>query len=118
MPNHNVETVKAQLRADIKAAMQARRGDETKTLRALLGAIDNAEAVPVAPTRGYVSHAFGDPAAEVARRVLTAADVDAVIAREIDERQTAADEFERLGRVDRAEMLRAEAVVIARYRAA
>ena len=58
--------LKERLRADLKAAMQARASDEIRLLRTLIAALDNAEAVPGTPG-GYVHRAFGDAGAEVAR---------------------------------------------------
>jgi uncharacterized protein YqeY len=105
---------KDRLRADLKAAMQARDNGRATTLRRLIGAIDNAEAVEVADKR-YQSVAFGDPAGEVARRVLDANAIDAVIDREVADRLFAADDYDRHGRADEAARLRAEAALIASY---
>jgi uncharacterized protein YqeY len=104
------------LRADLKIAMQARAREEAAVLRALIGAVDNAQAVPLDPARKPgESAAFGDRANEVARRALGADDLRGILAAQIAERETAAQELERLGRADRAEMLRAEAAIVARY---
>ncbi len=66
--------LKQRLREDLKAAMQAKAADEVRVLRALIAALDNAEAVP--PETGpYVPRAFGDATAERPRRQL---DEDAV----------------------------------------
>ena len=109
------EIMKARLRADLKAAMQNKRAVEMKTLRMLLGAIDNAEAVPVEQPRTYVTHAFGAGTAEVARRNLSDEDLQALLAREIASRRATAEEMTRLGRPDRAEPLTVEAAIIAQY---
>ena len=104
------------LRADLKTAMRARANDETRVVRALLGAIDNGQAVPLDPSRKPAdSGIFGDSANEVPRRILTPDDMAALLAREIEERETAAAEMERLGQSDRAAMLRAEAAIVQRY---
>ena len=104
------------LRADLKLAMRARDADETRVVRALLGAIDNAQAVPLDPTRKPADSAvFGDGSNEVARRVLGADDIEALLAREIEERAAAAADMERLGQTERAAMLRAEAAIVQRY---
>lgn len=59
----------------------------------------------------------GAGATEVARRALTDAEVEVEeIARgEVAERETAADEYERAGRADRAEQLRSEARALAAH---
>lgn len=89
---------------------------EARVLRTLLAALDNAEAQPVAAGyTPYVEHAFGDKAVEVARRVLTADDVEAVLKAEHDERVSAARDLEHHGKVAEASALKAEAVLVSRY---
>jgi uncharacterized protein YqeY len=105
------------LRADLKRAMQARAREEAAVLRALIGAVDNAQSVPVDPAM-KPSHVgtFGDRSNEVPRVRLSADDLRAILEKEIAERENAALEIERVGRQDRADMLRAETAIIARYR--
>jgi uncharacterized protein YqeY len=111
--------LKQRLRADLKAAMQARASGEVALLRTLVAAIDNAEAVPIEETRGMEGQrAFGDPGAEVARRELDAAALDALLADEIATRLASAATYEGHGRADDAARLRAEAAIIAGYRTA
>ena len=107
--------LKERLRADLKAAMQARAGDDVRVLRVLIAALDNAEAVPDAQT-GYVPRAFGDPSGEVARLSLDAAAVDALLANEIDTRLAAAADYETHGQLEQAARLRSEAALVAGYR--
>ena len=109
--------LKERLRADLKAAMQARAADEVRVLRSLIAALDNAEAVPAAGTHKYVPRAFGDPSGEVARQVLDGEAVDAVLASEIDARLSAGAVYERHDRPEDADRLRTEAALIAGYRA-
>jgi uncharacterized protein YqeY len=111
------EQFTTRLRADLKAAMQARQTNETRTLRALIGAIDNAQSIPVADGP-YQPRAFGDPAGEVPRRTLSEADLQALLRHEVVERRAVADEIERFGQAERAAALRAEAVLVERYLAA
>ncbi|HEY1124627.1 MAG TPA: hypothetical protein VGE65_03265 [Sphingobium sp.] len=105
------------LRADLKTAMQARAREEAGVLRALIGVVDNAQSVPLDPAfkPAHVG-TFGDRSNEMPRRPLVQADIDALLQREIDERLSAATEIERVGRADRAEILRVEAAIVARYR--
>lgn len=108
--------MKARLRADLRTAMKDRRTIEAKVIRALIAAIDNAEAPPAhegqtAPAR----HDFSSGSAEIERLLLSGAHVHGVIAADIHERERAAAEMERLGMMDRAEALRAEAVIAKRY---
>jgi hypothetical protein len=85
-------------------------------LRALLAAIDNAEApAQSAEQSSAVSRSFAEGAAEVARRALTRERLDTLLADEIKARERAATEMEQHGRADRAELLRVEAEVASRY---
>lgn len=102
---------KSRMRADLRAAMKDGRVVEVNVIRALVAAIDNAEAPPVSG----VSARHGVGAAEVERLLLSASQVRNVLSKELDERERAAAEFERLGLSDRAETLRAEAIVARRY---
>jgi uncharacterized protein YqeY len=107
--------LKERLRADLKAAMQARAADEVRVLRVLIAALDNAEAVPSAAAP-YSPRAFGDPSGEVSRLDLDAAAVDALLADEMAARLTAATDYRSHGRNDEAARLEAEAAVVERYR--
>ena len=111
-----VDEAKQRLRADIKRAMQTGAKEEARLLRALAGAIDNAEAVPLAAPDRYVGpSAFGDAGNEVPRLVLGEEDVAAIFARERDERLAAAQTFEDVGQAEAAARMRAEAGTIGRY---
>ena len=98
--------MKARLRGDLVAAMKERRTRDAQLLRALVAALDNAEAPAMPGGPAPHQHAFGDGTAEIARLRLTAADVEAVLLAEIAEREQAAVEFERLGKVEQAASLR------------
>ncbi len=112
------------LRADLKTAIKSKDRVAIAALRSALGAIDNAEAVPIDHPAGDVPMTSGNEhvagvalglgAAEVERRHLTEADLRDIVAHEIRERMTSAEEYERLGRADAAERLRAEAAVLER----
>ena len=108
--------MKARLRADLRAAMKHRRPIEASVIRALIAAIDNAEAPPAheAPTPP-ARHQFHSGSAEVERLLLSAAHVRGLIVADIQERERAAAEMERLGLKDRAEAARAEALIAKRY---
>ncbi len=108
--------MKLRLRDDLRAAMAGKRAAEVAALRSLLGALDQAEAVAaVARAREYVSLKFGDPATEVPRKRLSAADVRAVIGRERDELRGAADEYAGLGQADAAAGFALKAEILGRY---
>lgn len=115
--------MRANLRDDLKTALKAKDRVAIAALRSALAAIDNAEAVPLdsadqAPVIATNEHvagtAVGLGAAEVERRHLTDDDQRDIVAREAQERTVSADEYDRLGRGDAAERLRAEAAVLDR----
>jgi uncharacterized protein YqeY len=88
------------MRRGLTAAMKARDRRAVAALRSTLAAIDNAEAVDAtqAPPAGegeIAGAALGVGAAEVERRTLTAAETEAIVRREVAERETAAQAYER-----------------------
>ncbi|HEX3785163.1 MAG TPA: GatB/YqeY domain-containing protein [Pseudonocardiaceae bacterium] len=120
--------MRASLHADLTAALKARDRVAVAALRSALAAIDNAEAVPVDPpvagatgsahrtgNEHVAGSAAGLGAAEAQRRHLTEADLRSIVEKEIWERSVAVREYERLGRDDLAERLRAESEVLSRY---
>jgi uncharacterized protein YqeY len=108
--------MKARLRADLSTAMKGGSTIKVKVIRALVAAIDNAEAPPARTEQGEpVQHRFESRSAEVERLLLSRSRVRDVLLREIHERERAAAELERLEMMDRAEHLRAEALLARRY---
>ncbi len=106
----------AMLKADLRTAMRERKAAEVTTLRGLISAIDNAQAVPVGDRHDtYVFHAFGDSAVEVPRRALSHDDLRALIEAEIRSRNDAAEDYRRLGRADKAQELMEEVQILGRY---
>jgi uncharacterized protein len=128
----------ARLRLALSAALRARDLTAMAVLRSALGAIANAEAVPVpaapaVPAAGsagaaarapgvraadgdrphFAGSVAGPGAAEAERRRLSPAQVAAIVQAEIDERLAAAAQYVRLGRADRAARLAAEAQALA-----
>ncbi|MHA6624823.1 GatB/YqeY domain-containing protein [Pseudonocardia sichuanensis] len=115
--------MRAEMRADLTAALKARDRVAAAALRSVLAAIENAEAVPAdprpasAPGSAHVAGAANGPgAAEARRRHLTDADVRSIVEAEVRERASAAEEYERLGRDEHAGRLRLEIEVLDRYR--
>ena len=114
------------LRRDLTAALKARDRVAVAALRSAIAALENAEAVPtdqatdtaIDPTAGN-EHVAGAPVGlgvtEADRRDLTESDVRSILAAEVRDRTTAADEYDGLGRPDQAARLRAEAEVLSRY---
>jgi uncharacterized protein YqeY len=97
--------------------MKARDATTTRALRSALAAIDNAGAVDLSqtphPGQGLIAGAVaGLGAGEVARRSLPERQVVEIVRAEEIDRQSAADDYERLGQRERAAELRAEASVI------
>jgi uncharacterized protein len=120
------DDIRTRMRRDLTAAMKARDKRAVAALRSTLAAIDNAEAVENgtvdAAARGghsgegvIAGAALGVGAAEVERRALTAAETQAVVRRELAERETAAHAYERAGQAPHAERLRAEAELLNAY---
>jgi hypothetical protein len=113
----------ARLRRALTAALRARDMTAAAALRSALGAIGNAEAVPVPKARPGAGPSVASPhvagsvaglgGAEAQRRNLSPAQVAAIVAAEIDERREAAAQYERAGHADRAARLAAEARALA-----
>lgn len=110
-------SVRQQLQADLKAALKARDQVASSTIRSLLGAIANAEAVEApAEDRGAAPlGAVGVGVGEVARRELSEADILAIIRADAAERAEALAHAERHAPPETVERLRAESGVLARY---
>jgi uncharacterized protein len=112
-------TLRKRLQIALPAAIRSRNAAAVAALRSALAAIENAAAV--APPGGADGRSeFGLPAVglgvtEVARRVQDDAEVERIVRAEIADRYTAADEYERLGRPQRAGRLRAEAQALERH---
>jgi uncharacterized protein len=111
--------LQARLRLALGAALRARDMTAAAALRSALGAIGNAEAVPVPAAHSGVDPSAAGPhvagaaaglgAAEAERRRLSPAQVAAIVQAEIDERLAAATQYESAGHAGRAARLRAEA---------
>ena len=109
------DSLRQRLRAALPVALKARDRAAVPALRSALAAIDNAEAVGAAvTTRGLAieESPVGAGATEVVRRIRTEEQVRDVVLAEVTERRAAAEEYERAGRTDRADLLRAEAAVL------
>ena len=111
--------VRDELQTALRSAMKARDQGAVSVLRSTLAALDNAGAVEadVAVVEGehFAGTAGGLGAAEVPRAALEDAQQRAIVAAEAQERRTAADEYDRLGRADEASRLRAEAELLAGF---
>jgi uncharacterized protein len=109
--------------------MGAQDKQAVAALRSALAAIDNAEAVaapqpPLHAAPGSDAGGEGIPiagavvglgAGEVERRSLSGAEMEALVRREVDERQAAARAYMEAGQPSRAERLHAEAEVLSGF---
>ena len=95
--------------------MKSRDRVAVDVLRSTLAAIENAEAVSSPPGGSLAIEQvpIGAGATEVARRELSAAEVTRIVRNEVAGRLTAAADYERWGRADRAAQLREEARILA-----
>jgi uncharacterized protein len=108
--------MKSLLRRDLGKAMKAGRRSEAALLRALIAAIDNAEAVaPSSDGQPGYRNEFHEGTAEVPRRQLSRAEVRAVLEAEIASRAEASEAFERFGRGQDAATMRADLRAARRY---
>lgn len=108
--------LKARLRTDLRTAMKDRNQLQSRVIRSLVAALDNAEA-PALPTEqaAPIQHPFASGTAEVERMRLGWPQVREVLLSELQERERAATEFVRLDKRDHAEALREEARLIKQY---
>jgi uncharacterized protein len=106
------EDITTRLRRALGVALKARDADAVSALRSAMGAIGNAEAVgPAARPAGTGSTHFAETvdglgAGEAQRRLLTEADIAAIVRQEAAEREAAAGEYKRAGRAADAARLR------------
>lgn len=112
---------KAALRGRLTEAMRAKNAEAVSVLRETLAAIDHAEAVPApaAPVSdGPIAGAtMGLGSTEVPRRALSLEEVEAVIAREQEERRTAIATWHATNRPDEAARLERQLALIESIRA-
>lgn len=106
--------IRKQMKTDLLQAMKAGRKADVTTLRTLIAAIDNAEAVPLDETRAIPVN-FKGRNEDVPRLQLTPEDIQQILRREAQERRDAVAEYERLGHPDQAEILKASISLIERY---
>ncbi len=103
------------MRGDLTAARRDRDAAAVTALRTALAAVANAQAPPLPATSSGQPPQPPGVRAEVDRLVLTAADIDAVLAAEITDRLDTIALYEAHGRADQAGELRAQVAVLRRY---
>jgi uncharacterized protein YqeY len=105
-------SLRRRLRNALVAAMKERDRVAVTVLRSTLAAIDNAEAVdataPAGGSSAIESSPVGIGVAEVERRALSDEDIAQIVRSEVADREAAALDYDRAGRPERAEALRAE----------
>lgn len=105
------EQIRARLRADLREAVALRDRAEIQTLRTLIAAIENAEAVDVNKLPNGGQDLVGDHP----RRHLSRAEVQALLEAEVRARREAIAVYEEHARQDVVEGLQRELMVLARY---
>jgi len=112
-------SLRRRLRDALVAAMKERDRVAVTVLRSTLAAIDNAEAIDAPAAAGGSSAIESSPVgigvAEVERRALSEEDIVQIVRAEMTDREAAALEYDRAGRPERAEALRAEAQALSSH---
>jgi uncharacterized protein len=113
MGEFDVSEFPARLRAAAREALSSRDSAAIAALRSLASAIDNSEAVVSSREAGV---RIGVGVGDVERRRLSLAGVNRIVAGEIAEREEAASQYERPGRVEEADALRSQIAVLEKFR--
>lgn len=106
--------LREQMKADLTQAMKARQSATVATLRSVLAAIDNAEAIPISEAPFPVEPVLGQRH-EAPRKLLSAEDIRQIVQEEMDARRAASVEYANLGLPDEAERLQNAATLLAGY---
>jgi uncharacterized protein YqeY len=105
------QLLRDRLKADLTSALKARQTSTAMTLRTLLAAIDNAEAVPLSAAPAPINGRSHD----VPRKVLGALDIQAILAQEAAECRRALGDYRQLGQGEAADAMRAALTLIETY---
>jgi uncharacterized protein YqeY len=112
-------SLRRRLRDALVVAMKERDRVAVAVVRSTLAAIDNAEAVDATAAAGGSSAIESSPVGigvtEVERRALSDEDIAQIVRSEVADREAAALDYDRAGRPERAEALRAEAQVLSSH---
>ena len=103
--------LRQRLKADLHGAVKARQNHVVSTLRSTLAEIDNAEAVEVDTSIVPLVGRSND----VPRKILTEAQIRAILQREADQIKLALAEYESVGQTEKAAELQAAWEVLAGY---
>jgi uncharacterized protein YqeY len=114
--------MRSRMRQDMTAALKDRDEVTVAALRSAIAAIDNAEALDTSAntardtgSQHIAGATAGVGSSDVERRILSDAEVQGIIRRQVEERREAADQYVKLGREDQAMRLRREAGVLSDY---
>lgn len=109
--------LRQRLRDALTGAIKTRDKVAVAALRSTLAAIDNAEAIERPDTAdrqpAIEQLQIGVGSTEAARRELTDAQIERIVRAELAEREAAARDYQRVGRIEHAERLRGEIRVLA-----
>ncbi len=117
----SAEALPAALRRDLTAALKARQPEAVAVLRTAIAAIDNAQAVEVAPDESAATSAHiagarrGAGSAEAPRRPLDLGELHAILRGQVAELTREADRYDALARTAQARRLRDQARLLAAY---
>lgn len=106
-------SVRNRMKTDLRQAMKERDMATVATLRTMLAALDNAEAVPVEVNASF--QWMPGQHSDVPRKALSEEEFLQILRKEAVGRRTAIATYEGLGRIEEAERLRAELSVFERY---
>lgn len=105
-----VDNFRTKLSEELRAAMTQRNSEDVSTIRSLMAALDNAGAL----SKEEIAQ-LNDPAkSEVPRKKLTKEDIKAILNREIDIRNAAFCDFERLGNEIQSQIVKRSIATILR----
>ncbi|MCX6049433.1 MAG: GatB/YqeY domain-containing protein [Chloroflexi bacterium] len=107
--------LREQMKADLLRAMKERQSATVSTLRSVLAAIDNAEAVPVKDERTVPVEPVLDQRHEVPRKILSADNIHQIVQQELDERRAASLVYAKLGKTEEADRLQHEVNLLSAY---
>ena len=107
----DVPSLRERLRTDLRIALKARNASTVNTLRSLLATIDNAEAVDIAAA----PRAVNGVAPDVARRILSETDIQAIIAAEAHTYRATLATYETHGQHTAAAQIREDLTIIEAY---
>lgn len=104
--------LRAALRTRLRDAMRARDRPSVQVLRIVLGAVENAEAVPDDDRTQTERLVAADRAVDVARREVPEDEVRALVQGELDDRLEAAEQHRARGQADEAATAEAQAATL------